>query len=61
VPSYTLKWYFPEIAIVADMGKLKGRIHRDVLNEIAAAVKRAPTLSPAEQIRLVESLQREDD
>jgi len=47
--------------LVADMGKLKGRIHRDVLNEIAAAVKRAPTLSPAEQIRLVESLQREDD
>jgi hypothetical protein len=47
--------------LVADMGKLKGRIHRDVLKEIAAAVKRAPTLSPAEQIRLVESLQREDD
>ncbi len=47
--------------LVADMSKLKGRIHRDVLNEIAAAVKRAPTLSVAEQTRLVESLQREDD
>lgn len=47
--------------LVADMSKLKGRIHRDVLYEIAAAVKRAPTLSVAEQTRLVESLQREDD
>lgn len=47
--------------LVADMGKLKGTIHRDVLNEIAAAVKRAPTLSADEQTRLVESLQREQD
>jgi hypothetical protein len=47
--------------LVADMGKLKGTIHRDVLNEIAAAVKRAPTLSAAEQTRLVESLRREGD
>ncbi|MEX0637247.1 MAG: hypothetical protein WD155_00755 [Burkholderiales bacterium] len=47
--------------LVADMGKLKGTIHRDVLNEIAAAVKRAPTLSAAEQTRLVESLQRQQD
>jgi hypothetical protein len=42
------------------MGKLKGKVHQDVLNEIAAAVKRAPTLSAAEQTRLVASLQRED-
>ena len=47
--------------LVADMGKLKGRIHRDVLNEIAAAVKRAPTLSAADQTYIVESLQREGD
>ena len=47
--------------LVADMGKLKGRIHQDVLNEIAAAVKRAPTLSVAEQTHLVESLQRNND
>jgi hypothetical protein len=48
-------------ALAADMGKLKGRIHREVLNEIAAAVKRAPTLSVAEQTRLVESLQTDGD
>jgi hypothetical protein len=43
------------------MNRFKGRVHQDVLDEIAAAVKRAPTLSAAEQTRLVESLQRQQD
>ena len=47
--------------LAADMNRFKGRVHQDVLNEIAAAVKRAPTLSAAEQTGLVESLQREQD
>lgn len=41
--------------------RFKGSVQRDVLDEIAAAVKRAPTLSTAEQARLVESLLREGD
>src|SRR3990172_1808927 len=44
--------------LVADMSRLKGRIHRDVLDEIAAAVKRAPTLSATEQTALAEALER---
>lgn len=47
--------------LVADMSRYKGRVHADVLSEISAAVKRAPTLSAAEQTRLVESLKREQD
>jgi len=47
--------------LIADMNRFKGRVHRDVLDEIAAAVKRAPTLPAAEQARLVESLHREPD
>lgn len=44
--------------LVADMGRLKGRVHQDVLNEIIAAVKRAPTLSAAEQTLLAKALER---
>ncbi|MDH4174908.1 MAG: hypothetical protein OEW90_15765 [Betaproteobacteria bacterium] len=47
--------------LAADMTRFKGIVQRDVLDEIAAAVKRAPTLSTAEQARLVESLLREGD
>lgn len=47
--------------LAADMNRFKGSVHRDVLDEIAAAVKRAPTLSTAEQTRLVGSLLREGD
>ena len=47
--------------LIADMSRIKGRVHADVLNEISAAVKRAPTLSAAEQTRLVESLKRGQD
>lgn len=44
--------------LVADMGRLKGHVHQDVLNEIIAAVKCAPTLSIAEQTFLVKALER---
>lgn len=43
--------------LVADMGRIKGRIHREVVIQIVAAVKRAPTLSADEQTRLVEALE----
>lgn len=45
--------------LVADTSRLKGRIHRDILDEVVAAVKRAPTLSPKVQKRIVESLDSE--
>jgi len=44
--------------LVADMSRLRGRIHQDVLIEIVAAVKRAPTLSATEQTRLAKALER---
>jgi hypothetical protein len=47
--------------LMADMSRLKGAIHRDLLGEIAAAIKRAPTLSAVEQTRLAKGLIREDD
>lgn len=47
--------------LVADMNRFKGKVHPNVLDEIAAAVKRASTLSAAEQTRLVESLLRAQD
>jgi hypothetical protein len=47
--------------LVSDMSRLRGAVHKDVLDEIAAAVKRAPTLSAAEQTLLAEALRREDD
>ena len=47
--------------LVADVGKLKGRIHPDVLIEIGAAVKRAPTLSATEQASLARAMERTDD
>ena len=40
------------------MSRLRGRVHQDVLNEIIAAVKRAPTLSAAEQTLLAKALER---
>ena len=46
--------------LLSDMGRLRGTVHRDVLDEIAAAVKRAPTLSAAEQTLLAEALKRAD-
>ena len=47
--------------LVSDMSRLRGTVHGDVLDEIAAAVKRAPTLSAAEQTLIAEALKRADD
>ena len=47
--------------LVSDMSRLRGTVHKDVLDEIAAAVKRAPTLSAAEQMLLAEALNPADD
>ena len=46
--------------IVADMSRLKGQLHADVLSEVVAAVKRAPTLSPTEQTRIADALSDPD-
>lgn len=40
----------------ADMSRIKGRLHEEVSAEVIAAVKRAPTLSLAEQTRIAEAL-----
>lgn len=42
--------------LVADMEKIKGRLHKEVATEVIAAVKRAPTLSPVEQSQIAVSL-----
>jgi len=42
--------------LVADMSRIKGRLHEEVSAEVVAAVKRAPTLSLAEQTRIVNAL-----
>lgn len=42
--------------LAADLSRIKGRLHAEVLAEVIAAVKRAPTLSPAEQRRVAASL-----
>ena len=42
--------------LVADMSRIKGSLHEDVRTEVIAAVKRAPTLSPAEQTRIADAL-----
>lgn len=43
-----------------DMGRMRGTIHTDVREQICAALKRAPTLSAAEQTRLVAALEGAD-
>jgi len=45
--------------LAADLSRIKGRLHADVLAEVVAAVKRAPTLSPAEQTRIADALARQ--
>lgn len=45
--------------LAADLSRLKGRLHDDVLTEVIAAVKRAPTVSPAEQTRIADALTRQ--
>ncbi len=43
--------------LVDDMGRLKGRVHPEIIGQVIAAIKRAPTLSPVEQTALVLSLE----
>ena len=43
-------------ALTGDMSRIKGRLHPDVLLEVVSAVKRAPTLSAAEQARIADAL-----
>ena len=45
----------------ADLSRIKGALHAEVLAEVIAAVKRAPTLSPAEQTRIADALSRQAD
>jgi len=42
--------------LAADMSRIKGRLHEEVSAEVIAAVKRAPTLSLAEQTTIAEAL-----
>lgn len=42
--------------LVADISRIKGALHEDVLIQVIAAVKRAPTLSPTEQARIANAL-----
>lgn len=42
--------------LIADMSRIKGSLHENVRTEVIAAVKRAPTLSPAEQTRIADAL-----
>ena len=42
--------------LIADMSRIKGTLHEDVRSEVIAAVKRAPTLSPAEKTRIADAL-----
>lgn len=47
--------------LVTDLSRIKGRLHTEVLVEVVAAVKRAPTLSPAEQTRIADALSASGD
>lgn len=38
--------------LIADMSRIRGSLHKDVRAEVIAAVKRAPTMSLAEQTRI---------
>lgn len=53
-------WRLPTAGVIAeliaDMSRIKGSLHEDVRTEVIAAVKRAPTLSPTEQTRIVKAL-----
>lgn len=46
--------------LVADMSRIKGQLHAEVLAEVIAAVKRAPTLSLAEQTQIANALSNLD-
>lgn len=47
--------------ILDDMSRLKGTIHAEVRSQIVAALKRAPTLTPAEQTLFANALDRAED
>lgn len=49
------------VELLDDMSRIKGVVHAAVREEMAAAIKRAPTLSAAQQARLAESLSRVND
>lgn len=42
--------------LTADMGRIKGRVHAEAILEIVAAIKRAPTLSVADQTAIANAL-----
>lgn len=42
--------------LAADLSRIKDRLHTDVVSEVIAAVKRAPTLSSMEQTQIAEAL-----
>lgn len=42
--------------LAADLGRIKDRLHPEVVSEAIAAIKRAPTLSPAEQTQIADEL-----
>ena len=44
--------------VIADMERIKGELHDEVRRAVIGAIKRAPTLSPAEQTLFVESLKQ---
>lgn len=45
--------------LAADLSGIKGQLHEEVLTEVIAAVKRAPTLSHAEQTQIADALSRQ--
>lgn len=42
--------------LMADMTRVKGELHEEVRNAVMGAIKRAPTLSPAQQTLFIEAL-----
>jgi hypothetical protein len=44
-------------ALLADMSRIKGELHEEVRVEVIAAIKRAPTLSPADQTLFARALE----
>lgn len=47
--------------LMVDMSRIKGDLHEDVRNAVIGGIKRAPTLSPAQQILFVEALKGAGD
>ena len=47
--------------LMADMGRIKGDLHAEVRAQVVAAIKRAPTLSRAEQARLAAALESTEE